>query len=322
MPSDRGGERLDVIVAALCTVSRRAARRLIDDGSVFVEGTRVRVASRLVRAGNNLQVELGHEHQATAPVVILHQDDDVIVIDKPAGMPTEPTRQASVGTALEEIRRHLRASGAPLHFLAAAHRLDVDTSGVLVFALSSEAAGVLGNAFATGKVDRRYLALVRGHAPLVVARVDAPLIELEPGRFGVGDGGAESLTLVRGLVHGSVDGDDVTLALCTPLTGRTHQIRVHLQHLGHPLIGDRRYGTIVDDGGLGLHAVRLQVPQPTTGAPLRIVSPPPSAFVDACVRHGIAQEALAAAVADLNDAVTTSTDPPADAAPATPEVQS
>ena len=127
---------------------------------------------------------------------------------------------------------------------------------------------------------------------------------------------------MRGLVHGSVDGDDVTLALCTPLTGRTHQIRVHLQHLGHPLIGDRRYGTIVDDGGLGFHAVRLQVPQPTTGAPLRIVSPPPSAFVDACVRHGIAQEALAAAVADLNDAVTTSTDPPADAAPATPEVQS
>jgi 23S rRNA pseudouridine1911/1915/1917 synthase len=313
VPSDRGGERLDVIVAALATVSRRAARRLIDDGSVFVEGTRVRVASRIVRAGNNIQVELGHAHQANAPAAILHQDDDVIVIDKPAGMPTEPTRQASVGTALEEIRRHLRASGAPLHFLAAAHRLDVDTSGVLVFALSSEAAGVLGNAFATGKVDRRYLALVRGHAPLVVTRVDAPLVELEPGRFGVGEGGSESLTLVRGIAHG----DDVTLALCTPLTGRTHQIRVHLQHLGHPLIGDRRYGTVVDEGGLGLHAVRLQVPQPTTGKALRIVSPPPAAFVDACLRSGISREILDAAVAALDDApeatVTTSADAPADA---------
>lgn len=265
-------DRLDRVLARLLPdTSRGVARRLIADGRVFVDGRRCRVASRPVRAGNVLHVASATAVAAAAtagPPPILHEDADVLAVDKPAGMASAPTRLASAGTARDLVTEALRARKHGPARLWVVHRLDAPTSGVLVFAKTREAAAALSSAFAEGRVEKTYLACVAG-----VPSGDHGTIELAiatAGRQAYVDPSGRPARTDWELV--ARDDDGGALVRLRPRTGRMHQLRVHLAAIGCPIRGDRAYGG-PPARRLMLHAERLVVPHPRTGTPLAIDSP-------------------------------------------------
>ncbi len=282
---DRGldGTRLDVaIVQGAPSISRRRARRLIAAGSVFVGGQRVRVQSRVVRAGQEIRIEDAAAPAAAVPdLPHVHADDDVIVINKPAGVPSAPTRQQAAGTAHEALRQWLRAQGQAAPHLV--HRLDADTTGALLFARHKAAAAEHSARFAEGRVLRGYIALVEGAVATPSTVLDAPLAQGPGGRVVIDAAGKPSQTVLTTVLRGPI-----SLVLLRPLTGRTHQLRVHLAAAGHPIVGDARYGR--GPGPLMLHAYRL------VAGPVEAFAPVPAAFVEAAARAGFAPPALAVAM--------------------------
>lgn len=261
--------RLDqAIAASLADVSRGQARRLIDAGSVFLEGRRCRVASRLVRAGERVRIGAS-EPPPAASLRILYEDDDVIVIDKPPGMPTAPTRQAAAGTAFETLRNELRRRGVESR-LWAVHRLDAATSGVVAFARNAAAARALSRAFQDSLVEKRYVALVNEAPSGDEGRIDAA-IDVIGGRATVSERGKSASTSWRIRARGA---RDAVLELA-PRTGRMHQLRVHLAAIGHPIVGDRLYGGSAAPR-LMLHAERLIFPHPTRNEAVEVAAEPPA----------------------------------------------
>jgi tRNA pseudouridine65 synthase len=200
-------------------------------------------------------------------VKILYQDEHLAVVDKPSGMPVHPGWAPAGETAVGAARRGLGL------FVFPVHRLDQGASGALVFALSSEVAAALHPMFEEGRVEKRYLALVRGVAPERVT-VDHPISRREGGPR------VPAVTEVRRLATA----ERLSLVEAIPLTGRTHQVRRHLKHLGHPVIGDANYGKgalnrdLAARFGLArlcLHAASVRFPHPVTGAEVFVVAPVP-----------------------------------------------
>jgi len=267
-------DRLDRALAAFVPgMSRTQARRLIDAGSVFIDGRRCRVAGRTVRGGERVRVALIDVNAiptASADLIhVLFEDETIVAIDKPAGMPSAPTQQAATGTALDGLRQRLRASDphANVHLV---HRLDAATSGILVFAKDAPSAAALSTQFATSDVRKEYLAIVTGTPTAASGCIDVPLAR-RGGRALVcaPPGGRPSRTewlVLTPMPQG-------TLLLVRPQSGRMHQIRVHLAHIGHPIVGDRIYGSSAGSSAakrLMLHASRLEFAHPATGLRLMI----------------------------------------------------
>jgi tRNA pseudouridine65 synthase len=209
------------------------------------------------------------------PVRFLYRDPTLAVVDKPSGIVVHPGWAQDDGGLLRQVRDALGQHVFPVH------RLDRGASGVVVFALSSEIAGTLGRAFAAGQVDKYYLALVRGHPP-ADSVIDHPIPAKEDGPR------VPAVTAVRSL------GTWGRYALCEarPLTGRLHQIRRHLKHIACPIIGDVNYGKGEHNrlfreqhalDRLALHAFRLVLPHPESGAPLTVSAPLSGSFAD-CLR--------------------------------------
>lgn len=269
----QAGLRLDQFIAAgFPELSRRAARALIDLGGAFVDGRRSKQAGRAVVAGQRVEVVLGGalararggRARAAAPPVysVLFEDDDVVVVDKPAGLLTAPTPEGDRNNLAYLLAR--RAPGRPSPIFVV-HRLDLPTSGVLVFAKSDRANRALGERFRVHDVERRYFAVVEGVFPAGVQRIVRPIA------------GRDALTLIESR---EALGEHATLLGLRLHTGRTHQIRIHCKALGHPVLGDpggRARRVTPRPPRLALHAAVLGLPHPVTGAPLRFESPWPPA---------------------------------------------
>jgi len=253
---DQGGRRLDDAVALLFDgVSKSEARRIIDRGGCSVNSALVRVASRTVRPGDVVEVgvmEPGRFRELVLPPeALLYEDDDLIAVNKPAGVNTQRTPYQLRGTLEFWVAEYFRTQGSaePARVI---HRLDRGTSGVMVFPKHKRAAAWLSARFHDGLADKRYLALVSGQPTQEAWRVDGPIGKLGTSRYGIMAGGRTALTEFR--VLAAAGGG--ALVEAHPLTGRTHQIRVHLEASGLPITGDATYGGAPAERMM-LHCVRL-----------------------------------------------------------------
>ena len=258
---DEGGLRLDQIVPKhVPGMSRRKARAVIDLGGVFIDSSRVKIAGRPVRPGQTIEVNVGGAiaHVADANLVprIVHSDDAVIVVDKPAGLVTAPTPESDRGDVLDQLSQQFGEV-----FLV--HRIDLPTSGLLVFARTRAANKLLGEAFKAHDVDREYRAVAVG--VVEPQTIDRPI---------EGKRAVTHVTVLEPLAG-------ATLIAAKLETGKTHQIRIHLAGIGHPLAGDPQHGgelsrTFVPRAPrLALHAAVLGFTHPVTGERVRFVSEVP-----------------------------------------------
>jgi tRNA pseudouridine32 synthase/23S rRNA pseudouridine746 synthase len=203
---------------------------------------------------------------------VVFADDHLVVVEKPSGMPSVPAR-----TPLDpaDVAARLTAEFGPLE---AAHRLDRDTSGLLVLARTRSARSALGRAFERRTVTKRYLAVVINSPPAAAGEVDLPLgpDRDQPPRQRIDPAGKPSLTRWR-VIDAAPPPGPATLLEIEPVTGRSHQIRVHLAAIGCPIAGDRLYGGEAEQVPLALHAAYLALPHPTTGAELVVAAAPPLA---------------------------------------------
>jgi 23S rRNA pseudouridine1911/1915/1917 synthase len=281
--------RLDAVVASLLGVSRAEVQRAIATDDVLVDG-RPRPRSFRLRGGERLEVDLSpaSEVPPESPALeVRYRDRHLAVVSKPGGIATHPTENRRTGTVVNRLLGmglSLAPAGGRLR-PGIVHRLDAGTSGLLVVALTDEAFSGLSAAFRRHAVDRRYLALVRGAVSYDRFEVDAPLGR-RGARIGLDPTGRRAATRFDVLERF----ETATLLEARPQTGRTHQIRVHLDSVGHPILGDRRYGGAGEDArALGLrrpflHAWRLGLDHPLTGEHLDLEDPLPEDLVGALER--------------------------------------
>ena len=321
VPVEAAGTRLDRFLAenGAVSLSRVRAQTLIRDGRVHVNDRPAPKPGATLRAGDVVAFE---ENDAilppdpgTAPPAgediplrILHEDADLLVLDKPPGLVVHPAAGNYTGTLVNALVHHLggedRLSGVggpgrP----GIVHRLDKDTSGCLVVAKNDETHRALSAQFAGRTTEKRYLALVLGVPKTAAGTIDAPIgrhpverkrMAVILARHGAAAGSDEAraverrsrtartdyrLVKVLGAGHGTLDA--AALLECRLHTGRTHQIRVHLAHLGHPILGDTLYGGAVASRAAGrqmLHAWQLGFRHPRTGEAVRYCAPLPADF--------------------------------------------
>ncbi len=279
--ADRSSERLDAFLARRSPeLSRSHARRLIDEGLVTVEGRPGKPALRLSQ-GDRVHAKIPPTPSTDLlpeeiPLTIIYQDDDVLVVDKPAGLTVHPAPGHPRGTlvnALLALVPDLRRVTGTLR-PGIVHRLDKDTSGLLVVAKNERAHRALTRQLKSREVRKTYLALVQGAPRPPEGIIEAPIGRHAKNRkkMAIVPGGREAATRYR--TRAVLDG--YALLEIEPITGRTHQIRVHLAALGHPVVGDATYGrrsTLVSRQFL--HAWRLAFALPSSGRPLEFESPLP-----------------------------------------------
>jgi 23S rRNA pseudouridine1911/1915/1917 synthase len=297
----RNGYRLDRFVGArIGRLSRNRIQAIIAAGHVYREGE----ADPILRASTRVHegdVVLVMRPAPREPTVVLRydvlfEDDALLVIDKAAGLPVHPSGRYHRNTLTALMRERLGAG----HGWVMAHRLDRETSGVMVFGRSGPGSAALKRAFVRRRVKKEYLALCRGRLAEAMS-IDVPLgiggsrIRIKMNVRSPDEGGLDARTDVEPIAFGSFRGEDITLVKASPRTGRQHQIRAHLAHAGHPVLGDKMYGIdeqwFIDvsengrpmaelDEHLGLdrhalHAQRIELPHPTTGEPVEFEAPWP-----------------------------------------------
>ena len=288
------GERVDRFLAgALPSLSRSRVKGLIEEGRASRDGVRLREPAEPVRAGCVYALSIPAPVAATPQAQdiafpILYEDSDLLVIDKPAGLVVHPAPGNLDGTLVNALLAHC---GEDLPGIGGekrpgiVHRLDKDTSGVMVVAKTEQALAALSAAFAARDLDRAYLALVWGQPNPATGAIEGDIGRDPRDRKRmaiVTRGGKPALTHYRTLAQRDLA---VALLECRLATGRTHQIRVHLASRGHPLVGDPLYGpgglprpgltALPGDGGYFLHAERLAFRHPVGGRDVVVVCPPP-----------------------------------------------
>ncbi len=284
------GQRIDKVLVSLAPeFSRNHLQALLHAGHVWLDGVLARTAARRVQAGQQLAVELvpTAESRAYVPqamaLQVLFEDEHLLVLDKPAGLVVHPAPGNWSGTLLNGLLAH-HSLAATLPRAGIVHRLDKDTSGVMMVGKSLAAVTALSRAVAAREVKRRYLALVQGAVAQDAFSVEAPIgrdarLRVRMAVVGVGAGGRAARTDVVCLArrHG------ISALSCTLHTGRTHQIRVHLMSLGHPLVADALYGGAPAQGlrRQALHATELGLLHPLTNEALNFRAAPPPDFAAA-----------------------------------------
>ena len=277
VPDGLDGERADAAVARMLGLSRSQVAELIGAGRVLLDGGSISKSDR-VNVGSMLEVELADQPRVAAVrpeqvegVVIVYDDDNIVVIDKPVGVAAHP----SLGWSGPDVLSHLAGAGFRISTSGVperrgiVQRLDVGTSGLMVVAKSEVAYTILKRAFRSRSVDKVYHALVQGHPDPFAGTIEAPIAR-HPGadyKMAVMNGGRHSVTHYTTLEAFVA----ATLLEIKLETGRTHQIRVHMAAIRHPCVGDPMYGAdpaLAAKLGLErqwLHAVRLSFAHPTSG---------------------------------------------------------
>ena len=280
--------RLDVLLSELYAISRSRAAKLIADGCATVDGQRTSKASMPVSAGQELGLAIPEAaemplQKEDIPLTVLYQDEDLAVVDKPSGLVTHPAAGNETGTLVQALLFHLdHLSGiGGVKRPGIVHRLDKDTSGLLIVAKNDAAHQALSDMLKCRDMEKHYLAVVEGAMKEPCGRIDAPIARSRTDRkkMAVDAKGREAhteWTLLEPLRGASLL--DVHI-----LTGRTHQIRVHMQSVHHPVAGDPIYGLKkgVNAPRLMLHAYSLRFPHPRTSKELFFTCEPPKTFCDA-----------------------------------------
>ncbi|HEX5237354.1 MAG TPA: RluA family pseudouridine synthase [Sphingomicrobium sp.] len=290
----RAGWRLDRALAAeVPTLSRERLKALIRSGAVATQGTPVRDPSIKVKGGEQLRVVVpkptpAHNEPEDIPLEIVFEDEHLLVVDKPAGLVVHPAAGNLDGTLVNALLHHCAGKLSGIGGVARpgiVHRIDKDTSGLLVVAKSDVAHEGLARQFAAHSIDRRYLAIVGAVPKTREGTIDAPLARSAANRKRIaiveGSRGKRAVThwkLLQRL-------EDAALVECSLETGRTHQIRVHMASAGHPLLGDpvygrsgKAHGKLLKDLGFhrqALHAAELGFTHPVTKRKLSFASPMP-----------------------------------------------
>lgn len=291
VPDALDGERLDRVVAVIAGVTRSRASELVIDGSVQLDGVAATSRTAKVTAGAELVVdrhdEAGQEALVGDPSIefaVVFDDEHLAVIDKPAGLVVHPGFGNQEGTLVQGLLARFPeiaalASGDRRERPGIVHRLDRGTSGLLVVAKDEATQTALTEMLARRDVSRRYLALALGTMTSDNGLVDAPIgrSEQDPTKMTVTTTGRDARTSYR-VIERFTKPDPATYVECTLETGRTHQIRVHLSAIGHPISGDPRYGGT--RGAIAcprpfLHAYRLAFTHPTSGEAMEFSSPLP-----------------------------------------------
>jgi 23S rRNA pseudouridine1911/1915/1917 synthase len=280
---EQAGERLDVVLGEAAG-SRSHAQRLIDEGRVTVDGAprpkRHRVAAGELVVWEEPPAVQGVRPFAPVPFAVPYEDEHLLVVDKPAGVVVHPARGNRTGTLSQALAG--RAAGGEPERPGIVHRLDRDTSGLLVVARSEEVHRTLKAALQRREILREYLALVLGRPPARTGTIDAPIGRDRRVRTRISTDTDEPRA-ARTHFELAEALPEASLLRVRLETGRTHQIRVHLQAIGHPVAGDPEYG---GEGAFGLgrqflHAARLAFPHPVTGAAVDVESPLPEDLAEA-----------------------------------------
>ncbi|WP_224245945.1 RluA family pseudouridine synthase [Hyalangium gracile] len=293
----KAGQRVDLFIGEALGLSRAKLKRLFEEGAVKVNG-RAAKKGLLVTAGQRITVEYEEETReavpdAGFPLVVLYEDATVVAVDKPAGRPSHPLRPGETGTVANAlVARYPECATASEDSREGGlcHRLDIETSGVLLAARTREAWHTLRAAFGGRGVDKRYLALVTG--PLAEeGEIDLPLRHhprhpdrVEPALPGA-EGAREAHSLFRVLGRSG----EYSLVEVKILTGVLHQVRAHMAGVGSPLVGDTLYGG-KEQPGLSrffLHAQSLGFSHPVTGKAVQVESPVPADLSEVLQKLGL-----------------------------------
>jgi len=278
--AELAGMRLDDgAKAAFPQLSKGEIRRIIDWGGCNVSETLVRVASRTLKEGDEIALGVMEAERCIDLVYkkeeLLYEDKDFIAVYKAAGFNSQRTPYQLKGTVEYAIECYMKSIGLkdPSRVV---HRLDRGTSGVMFFPKHKQAATLISNLLRDGKVEKTYWALVSGSPDEAAWKVDAPIGKLSKFRYGVSQSGRSAKTLFR--VIG--EGGGVTAIEAKPLTGRTHQIRVHLAHSGFPIIGDESYGGVPAERMM-LHCRSMRFTG-VKGKVIEAMAPVDAAFTEKC----------------------------------------
>ncbi len=287
VPEAEAGQRLDVyITRRLNWLSRSQVKRLIDQGLVRVNGEIIKAGYRL-KGGEKIEMEVETTsppptslEPENIPLNIIYADEDVIVINKPAGLVVHPGAGKRGGTLVNAVLYHfpeIKTVGSPQR-PGIVHRLDGDTSGVMVVARSNLAYKALQRQFKNREVDKTYIAIAWGRMSQPGGRIEWGIGRHphDRSRFSIRSRRPKEAVTIFSVLR---EGKDFSVLEIKPITGRTHQIRVHLAAAGHPIVGDRRYGRKEGSSRrLFLHARRLAFIHPTKQVWMEFEAPIPPEF--------------------------------------------
>ena len=291
VPGAFAGERIDRVVAMVTGCSRSEASEALEAGQVSLDGRVVTKSSLRVAAGQIVAIDHDPTRVAEPPaadpsveLTVVHEDDDVIVIDKPTGLVVHPGAGHEGSTLVHGLLARYPelvidghpVGGDPVR-PGIVHRLDKGTSGLLVVARNDEAHAELVDQLSSHTVDRHYLALVWGHLDTNLGTIDAPVgrSRRDPLKMTVTNEGRDARTHYE-VRETFADPQPTSLLMCRLETGRTHQIRVHLRSIGRPVVGDELYGGAKPQIPLGrpfLHAAELAFVHPRSGRTVEFRSP-------------------------------------------------